>query len=113
MGRFQDGWETVYLLVPLLKWIIPFVFLMPWSMRSNPKAFKVIGSLVIFGQWLDILWMVQPSFENPVMSILIMVLIFVGFAMIFTFALTNFYSKNNVLAHKDPKLLTCINGEYQ
>ena len=113
MGRFIDGWDKVYIMVPLLKWIAPFVFLMPWSMRANPKAFRIIGSLVILGQWIDILWMVQPSFENPVLSIIITALLFVGFGLIFIYALTNFYSKNSVLAHKDPKLLTCINGEYQ
>lgn len=113
MQRFIDGWDKVYIMVPLLKWIAPFIFLMPWSMRSNPKAFKIIGSMVLLGQWIDILWMVQPSFENPVMSIITTVLLFIGFAMIFIYALTNFYSKNSVLAHKDPKLLTCINGEYQ
>ena len=40
MERSQNGWDSVFLLIPLCKFIIPFVFLMPWGMRSNPICFQ-------------------------------------------------------------------------
>jgi len=112
MARMSNGWENIFLLLPTLKWVIPFIFLMPWKYRSNPKAFKVIGTCVLLGQWLDLYWMVMPGgTEGPAFNGL-EVLMFLGFAMIFGWSVLNFYSKHSMLAHKDPKLITSVNGQH-
>jgi hypothetical protein len=85
---------------------------MPWGMRSNPIAFKIVGGIIILGQWLDLVWMVMPDFSNPLISVLLAILLLLAFFAIFMNSILGFYHKHSVLAHKDPRILTSINGEH-
>jgi hypothetical protein len=111
--RMNNGWEYIFVLLPILKFILPFIGLMPWRYRSNPNAFKFIGGLVILGHWLDLFWMVMPGGEaGPTFSFWLEPLMFIAFLMAFGAGVLRFYSKHSLLAHKDPKLLTSINGQH-
>jgi hypothetical protein len=110
--RMENGWEYIFIALPLLKWIVPFVFLMPWKFRANPKAFKIVGGLVLLGQYLDIFWMVMPGKTSPAFTGWIEPLMFIGFAGLFYIAVTKFYTKHSLLAHKDPRVLTSLNAEH-
>jgi hypothetical protein len=111
--RSKHGWQFLFVLLPLLKWIIPFVVLMPDKFRSSPKVLFSVAVGILIGQWLDIYWMVVPSFSESFRMISwIEIGIFLGFFGIFSLTLKRFYQKYPLLASGDPSLDTCLKGRY-
>lgn len=110
MKRFQDGWWILTLILPLLKFIIPFVLLMSKESKRNEKILFFVASCIIIGQWLDIYWMVLPthyqSLTLPGIADIGGLLFFVGF---FSFVVLSFYKKHSLLPSGDPKILGSLN----
>lgn len=59
--RMNHGWEWISLLLLCVRWVIPFLILLPFANKRNFKILVPISVLVIFGQWLDLFWYVTPA----------------------------------------------------
>ncbi|MFH1070429.1 MAG: hypothetical protein V1794_12490 [Candidatus Glassbacteria bacterium] len=111
--RSQGGWGYLFALLPVLKWVVPFVVLMPERWRKNETVLLVVCAIVLVGQWLDLYWLVVPAFQtNFVWFGWLEAGVFVGFAGLFGLSLLRFYRKNSLVAHRDPRLEECMKGRY-
>jgi hypothetical protein len=111
--RSKNGWQFLFALLPLLKWILPFLVLMPEKNRSNPKVIFWVAIGVLVGQWLDIYWMVVPSFSESFRMISWMEIgIFLGFFGLYGLVVRRFYKRHSLVSVGDPSLETCLKGRY-
>lgn len=113
MRRSTGGWGTLFVLLPVLKWLIPFIVLMPERFRRSERVILAVSSGVLVGQWLDIYWMVVPVFSETFVPIGWMELgVFVMFAALFGLSLRWFYRRYSLVAIKDPRLEESLKGRY-
>lgn len=113
MKRQQNGWEYVFILLPLLKWIIPFFGLIPRKARGNERILVLMSIIILIGQWLDIYWMIVPVFSKFLVTPgLTEIGMTIGFLGIFGLSLFRFYSKNSVIAYNDPELYATVLGKH-
>lgn len=112
--RSVKGWQYLFILLPILKWLVPFIVLMPEKFRANPKVLMGVSILVLVGQYLDIYWMVVPSFSESFRMIgWIEIGVFLVFAGLFGLVLRRFYLRYSLIPVADPSLETCVKGRYQ
>jgi hypothetical protein len=104
------GWMPVTLLVPTLKFIIPFFLLLNRPNKRNSGTLVKISYLILVSQIFEIYWLVFPAnFEN--FNIIGLVLSF-G-ASIGTLGFMGFYvfkklETNKLIPVGDPRLEQCL-----
>lgn len=105
LHRAHHGWMGVSLSIIFLKFIVPFIALLPrWAKRS-PGHLTAICFLLIVMQMVDVYWLVYPNFnDNHVVFGWAEIGIFLGFLGLFMQAVTRFLSKHNTIPQKDPYL---------
>ena len=64
MMRQNDGWQYVWALNPLVRWVIPFLVLLPRNNKRNQKVLIGVALLLVFGHWLDIYLQVMPAVSH-------------------------------------------------
>lgn len=110
LQRTQNGWNTIFLLLPLLKFAIPFFGLLSQAQKKNERWLRIVCTVIIIGQFFDLYWLVMPTYsEHVVFPGWIEVGTWLLFAGLFGLALSWFYSKNSVLAARDPRILESAN----
>jgi hypothetical protein len=119
IDHLYEQWGYLYIIIFLLKWVIPFFVLMPKPCRTSPKVMGIMAGFILLAEWLDLYWMITPEFlEESVKGIafgphfLLSFLVGMGFLGAFFLAFLKFMSKNNVVTVGEPKLLSSINGDY-
>jgi hypothetical protein len=112
--RMADGWFWVSAFLLIGKFMTPFFLLLPRDAKRSPKMLAVVGCWMLFAQWMDVLWMVQPEFfrDGPHIGI-IEIGMFLGFAGIFLGLVTRFIAKNNIVAIGDPRLAESVFHHHQ
>ncbi|MCS7082075.1 MAG: hypothetical protein N2561_05205 [Bacteroidetes bacterium] len=111
--RTENGWQYFLAALPVLKWALPFFVLMPDAFRGNPTVLRLIATAILVGQWMDLFWIVYPTFyPHPIAPTWIELGTFLGFAGLFGLAVLTFYSRFSTVAVGDPKLLYSLNGGY-
>jgi len=111
--RWQSGWQPYLLALPLLKFIIPFIYLAPRENKRNPKKVIVMAVLLLIAQFWELFIMVRPAVGHgaekahaamPIFEALI-TLGFVGlFVLTFSWAL----GRAGAVPLKDPYLRQCL-----
>lgn len=104
IARWQNGWEYVSVAIVLLHFWIPYFMLVSRPSKMNTKNLKRSALLLIFAHFLDLYWLVMPTYStSPVFSyhevafpVLAIGLIIVIFAMQ--------AKNNNLVPVGDPKL---------
>lgn len=108
--RTQEGWWIITVLLPLLKFVIPFVMLMPSKAKKNENLLLFVSVSIIIGQWLDLYWMILPTHFSkitlPGIADIGGMLFFVG---LFVYVVLTFYKKHSMLPTGDPKILSSLN----
>ncbi|MCC5813932.1 MAG: hypothetical protein JJT78_04190 [Leptospira sp.] len=108
--RWTDGWEYISLIVPAIKFVIPFFLLLN---RPNKRSFStliMISYIILASQILELYWLIFPAnFEafQPVGLVLS-----IG-ASIGTLGLMGFYvfkklESNKLIPVGDPRLDQCL-----
>jgi hypothetical protein len=62
LHRMGGGWEWVALVSILFQFALPFVLLLSRNTKRNSRTLAAVAGAILFMHWLDILWMVAPSF---------------------------------------------------
>ena len=60
LARTRGGWLPLFLLVPALSWLVPFLALMTRAAKGNPRVLSAVAATVLAGRWLDLYVMVAP-----------------------------------------------------
>lgn len=113
IDRSTGGWENIFLLLALFKWIIPFFFLMPIVFRANVKVIVPVAIAILIGQWLDLYWVIYPTFFDAppfpgVAEIGAFLFTLGGFGL----ALSIVYARHSVVAIGDPYFKMSVDGSY-
>lgn len=105
MIRENHGWAWVSIGVPVLRFFIPFLLLLPRMAKRTPSYLEKIAVVVILGAWLDLFWLVIP-YASPkgVNFALWDIGIFAGFLGVFAFCVRRFLATHNTVPTKDPLL---------
>ncbi len=104
IARWQNGWEYISIAIVMIHFWIPYFLLVSRPSKMNPTKLKIGAALLIFGHFLDLYWLVMPTYNaSPVFSyqeiafpLLCLGLIIVVFAMQ--------AKKYNLVPIGDPKL---------
>jgi hypothetical protein len=69
---------------------------------------------MLFAQWIDLIWLVQPEFFKDGFQIgWIEVAGMLGFGGLFGLLTTRFLSKNTIVAIRDPKIIESVFHHHQ
>lgn len=68
--RLHGAWLPLFLLNPVLNWVIPFFVLLSIRSKRNPDIMRKIALLILVGRWLDLYLMIMPSVgDRPVLGV--------------------------------------------
>ncbi len=103
--RSHSGWLGISLALLVFRFIVPFLALLPRDAKRNDANLVAVAILVLVMQYVDLYWLVYPNFFDgkPVFGF-IEIATFVGFAGLFLTAVMRFFSKNSLVATRDPRL---------
>ena len=62
LHRIGGGWEWVALALILFLFALPFILLLSRTTKRSARMLSQVAAAILFMHWLDILWMVVPSF---------------------------------------------------
>ncbi len=103
INREKGSWLYVGLFLLLIKFILPFLLLLPRAAKRNIGYLSCVGGLVLFSQWLDLNWMIMPSYApNGFVLGWQDFGCLVGFLGLFVFTLRSFWKKHSMTPLKDP-----------
>ncbi len=103
--RSLNGWMPVSFAILIFRFAVPFLTLLPRGSKRNDGILMGISVLVLVMHYLDIYWLVYPNFfDGQPQFGLWEIGMFLGFAGLFLWTLTQFMSKNSLVAIKDPRL---------
>ncbi|MCC6990495.1 MAG: molybdopterin oxidoreductase, partial [Acidobacteria bacterium] len=116
LRRADNGWLPYLLLLPALKFVVPFVLLLPREAKRNPKRLVPVALLILFAQFWELYLMVGPAMGHgdsaahahlPVVELAGTL----GFLGLFTLVFGWFLARHDAVPLKDPALAACL--EYQ
>jgi hypothetical protein len=105
MLRANGNWSVISLGIPVLRFFIPFLFLLPRFAKRTPAYLEKIALIVFFGAWIDLYWLIIPYLSPAGISFSVWDLgLFIGFLGCFAFMVRRFLSQHNTVPVKDPFL---------
>jgi hypothetical protein len=113
LKRADNGWLPYFLLLPALKFVVPFLLLISREAKRQAKRLVPVALLILFAQFWELYLMVGPSVGHghgsahahlPVVELAV-TLGFVGlFVLVFGWAL----ARHGAVPLKDPSLAECL-----
>lgn len=109
IDRMKGNWKFISIALMIGKFGVPFLLLIGRHLKRNENFMLLMCFWFLAAQWLDIYWMVFPTFyqEGPVFGWM-EVGMFVGFAGLFFLSVGRALSQVNVIPIKDPFLEDCL-----
>lgn len=105
LARQKPGWVWVSILLPIVRFVAPFLLLLPRMAKRTPAYLEKVAALVFVGAWLDLNWLIMPNYSPESFTLSIWDIgLFLGFLGFFAFAVRRFLSKHNTVPVKDPFL---------
>jgi hypothetical protein len=62
LHRIGGGWEWVAVALILFQFALPFILLLSRNTKRDSRTLAAVAAAILFMHWLDILWMVVPTF---------------------------------------------------
>ena len=108
--RVEGPWKYVSILLLLSKFIIPFLLLLPATLKRKEGYLLKVAIWILVAHWIDCYWMVYPVY-SPKMPVFgwMEVGVTAGFAGLFGLSLCWLLKQVPVYPKKDPKLLEGVN----
>lgn len=105
IDRTKDAsWNFVTVLVPVLKFVLPFLLLLPRKAKRNLKYVTAVACIVVVSEFINLSWMILPSLIPSYALAWQDIGLFIGFFGIFLHGVLRFYRKNSLLPSNDPYL---------
>ncbi len=113
LRRADQGWLPYLLLLPALKFVVPFVLLLPRDAKRNPAKLVPVSVLLLVAQFLELYVMVGPAVGHGVEAAhghlpLIEFAVTIGFAGLFTLVFGWTLARQAPVPLKDPALVACL-----
>jgi hypothetical protein len=102
--RTRGAWRPLFVLAPLLNWLLPFAVLLPRAAKRNPRVLAGAAAVVLAGHWLDLYLIVAPAVLPAPRLGLLELLITAGYAGFFFLAGSRILAGAPLLARNDPFL---------
>jgi hypothetical protein len=113
LRRMDNGWAPYLLLLPVLKFVVPFLLMVPREAKRNPARLVPVALLILIAQFWELYVMVGPAIGHgeaaahahlPIVEFAATVG-FVGlFVLVFGFAI----GRSNAVPLKDPAIGACL-----
>jgi hypothetical protein len=62
--RLGHGWLKVSVALAALRFLLPFALLLSRESKMNPRLLVITSVVVIFGQLLDLYWLIMPQLDT-------------------------------------------------
>ena len=69
MSRLKTTWEFVSLGILLFYFAVPFLLLLSRQFKGNLSRIAGVAGLILFMRWVDIVWLIRPTFHPDGVSI--------------------------------------------
>jgi len=111
--RSENGWLPYLLLLPALKFVVPFLFLLPRDAKRNPAKLVPGAVLLLVAQFLELFVMVAPAVGGaeaaPQAHLpLVEFVVTLGFLGLFTLVFGWALARRGAVPLKDPALQECL-----
>ncbi|MFH1527200.1 MAG: quinol:cytochrome C oxidoreductase [Bacteroidota bacterium] len=110
LQRWEGSWIAVSLALLLIRFLIPYFGLLSQPSKMNPKRLKTISIVILFAHFLDLYWLIMPTYSRDGF---VFGWIEIGFLILTVGLLITVFilrSKNtNMIAIGDPKLKRGLN----
>ncbi|MDZ4677065.1 MAG: molybdopterin oxidoreductase [Oligoflexia bacterium] len=104
LKRYEGGWCIVAYSIIFLKFVVPFLGLLPREAKRDANRNIKFAYLILVANWIDIFWMVMPNYSAKPFVPVFEIGIFLGFLGLFGLQVTNFLSRNPIQPQKDPRV---------
>lgn len=103
--RSANGWWMISFLLLALRFIVPFLTLLPRGNKRNDATVVGVAVLILIMQYVDIYWLIYPNFNGGHMAFGFWEIgMFAGFAGLFLYGIISFFTKFSMIPLKDPRL---------
>lgn len=111
--RTENGWLPFMLALPALKFVVPFLLLIPRSAKRSPSRLVPIAALVLFAQFWELFLMVGPAISEGEAAAhahlpLVELAGTIGFIGLFTLVFGWALGRHAPVPLKDPGLAECL-----
>lgn len=105
LDRTAGGWMAATASLFILKFAVPFLLLLPRWAKRTPSHLVLVSCLILFMQYVDIHWLVYPNLDKETWLFGWQEIgVFMGFAGLFLWSVTNFLSRHNIVPIRDPRI---------
>jgi len=64
MSRGNGGWASIALFLVIFHFFVPFFLLLSRDVKRRMRVLAAVAAWLIFVSWVDLFWIVRPSFKN-------------------------------------------------
>jgi hypothetical protein len=113
LRRIDNGWLPYMLLLPVLKFVVPFLLLVPREAKRDPRRLVPVSLLILFAQFWELYVMVGPAVGHgeeaarghlPIVEFAATL----GFLGLFTLVFGWFLARHDAVPLKDPAIGACL-----
>lgn len=105
LTRMTGDWKPVSIALMLGKFWLPFFFIITQPAKRNARCLMFTALWFLGAQWLDVYWMVFPTFFAVPVFGWMEVLMFAGFAGTFVLSVGKALSRVPLVAFRDPQIV--------
>ena len=113
LRRADNGWLTYMLILPALKFVVPFLLLIPRHAKRSPGTLVPVAVLLLVAQFVELFVMVGPAIGHGEAAAhahlpLVEFLVTLGFVGLFTLVFGWALGRQQAVPLKDPLLKACL-----
>ncbi|OGQ21391.1 MAG: hypothetical protein A3I05_02180 [Deltaproteobacteria bacterium RIFCSPLOWO2_02_FULL_44_10] len=102
--RVTGSWKIFSFCFIAIKFVVPFFTLISRKAKRNQNILLAAAIWIFCAQWIDIYWLVFPTFFDAPVFGWIEIGLFIGFAGLFFLSVGSFFTRVSPVAVKDPYL---------
>jgi len=111
--RQEDGWLASLLILPFLKFIVPFVYMLPRENKRRPGRVAAMAVLLLVAQFWELYVLVAPAVgHGPERASghlpWVEAIVTLGFLGLFVLVFAWSLGRHNAVPLKDPRLRECL-----
>ena len=113
LRRVDEGWLPYMLVLPALKFVVPFLLMLPRDAKRSPQKLVPVAALLLFAQFWELYVMVGPALAHGEEAAhahlpLVEFAATLGFLGLFTLVFGWALARHDAVPLKDPALLECL-----